>query len=81
MYRRTTGSLPPKNGKGKLLLFCGNGKQVIIIYGGGEVIWKSVHHLCTSLIFCEAKFHTTIEYTKIIQNLRHILSYLSHTDL
>ena len=35
---RIIGKLPPKKGKGKLTLFCGNGEQVISIYGGAVIM-------------------------------------------
>ena len=37
IIQETIGKLPPKKGKGKLPLFCGNGEQVITIYAWGQI--------------------------------------------
>ena len=42
MYRRKIGKLPPKKGKGKLPLFCGNEERVIPIFGSRQVIQSNI---------------------------------------
>ena len=42
MYRRKIGKLPPKKGKGKFPLFCGNEERVIPIFGSRQVIQSNI---------------------------------------
>ena len=41
----------------------------------------SVRQPHTSLSYCEAKVHTINECKKMIQNIQHVLSDLSHIEL
>ena len=53
----------------------------IVLRCGDPVICKSSHQPCTSRIYCDTELRSTNECTKLIQYLRHVLSYLSHIDL
>ena len=48
---RTIGYLPPKEGKGKLPLFCGKGERLMTIYAMNGIIYQTpVNHVDVTFI-------------------------------